>query len=101
MKIQGINNFGMLQQSTTRDVKSLSFPSFGIYKGSKPRAYGEYRWGFYKGYKIEVYDAYNYKQKLIYVSDKLKNFVKSKLFYIENGVKKVTKAEGRRRYGQE
>ena len=71
-------------------------PSFGIYKGCKNREYGQYKWGFYKDFKIEIYDASKFKQKLIYVSDKLKNFVKSKLTYFENGTKKVTKSEGRR-----
>lgn len=68
---------------------------FGIYKGSKQRPYGEYKWGEFKGYKIEVFDAFKHNQKLIYVSDKLKRFVKSKLTYIMDGVKKVTKAEGK------
>ena len=71
--------------------------NFKIYKGSKPKPYGEYMWGEYKGYKIEVYDAYNYKQKLIYVADKFKNFVKSKLFYWQDGKKKITRAEGKKK----
>ena len=70
--------------------------SFKIYKGTKIRPYGEYHWGFFKDYKIEIYDAHKFKQKLIYVSDKFKNFIKSKLTYWQDGVKKVTKAEGRR-----
>lgn len=42
--------------------------SFGIYKGHRPTAYGEYTWGEYKGYKIEIFDAKKYNQKLQYVS---------------------------------
>lgn len=72
------------------------FPiSFGIYKGCKSREYGQYLWGEYKDYKIEVYDAYNYGQKLIYIADKFKNFIKSKLIYWQDGVKKTTQCEGK------
>lgn len=67
--------------------------TFGIYKGSKPTSYGKYIWGEYKEHKIEVYDAFKLQQKLLYVSDKFKNFVKSKLIYIENGTKKITRSE--------
>lgn len=70
--------------------------NFGIYKGCKPREYGLYKWGFYKDYKIEVFDAYNYGQKLIYVSDEYKNFVKSKLIYFQNGIKKIIWCRGSR-----
>lgn len=34
-------------------------PSFGIYKGHRITNYGEYTWGEYKGYKIEIFDAKN------------------------------------------
>ena len=68
--------------------------SFGILKGVKKRPYGEYMWGEYKGYKVEVYDAYKYNQLLIYISKKMQ-FIKSKLTYIVDGEKKVTRAEGR------
>lgn len=68
--------------------------SFGILKGVKKRPYGEYMWGEYRGKKIEVYDAYKFKQLLIYVSENM-HFVKSKLTYWIDGIKKVTKAEGR------
>ena len=76
-------------------IQPTDSTTFKIYKGSKIRSYGEYSWGFYKDKKIEIYDAYNFNQKLIYVSDKFKNFIKSKLTYWQNGIKKVTKAEGR------
>ena len=75
MKIQPINN-----------------TNFGILKGRKRASYGEYLWGEYKGHKIEVYDAYKYNQLLIYVSKNM-NFVKSKLVYWIDGIKKVTRAE--------
>ena len=69
--------------------------AFRIYKGSKIRPYGEYKWGVYRDKKIEIYDAYKHNQKLIYVSDKFKNFIKSKLTYWQDGIKKITRAEGR------
>ena len=68
---------------------------FGIYKGSKKRPYGDYMWGEYKGLKFEVFDAYEFSQRLIYVS-KNYNFIKSKLIYWMDGVKKIIRAEGRR-----
>lgn len=76
----------------THPVDNLSF---GILKNIKKRPYGDYLQGSYKGYNIEVYDAYKYSQLLIYISDKFKRFVKSKLIYLQDGVKKVTRAESR------
>ena len=70
--------------------------SFRIYKGTKIRPYGQYHWGEYKGNKIEIFDAHKENQKLIYVSDKFKNFIKSKLVYWLDGIKKVIRAEGRK-----
>lgn len=67
---------------------------FGILKGVKKKPYGEYLEGEYKGYKVEVYDAFKFNQLLIYVSKNL-NFVKSKLTYWQDGIKKITKAEGK------
>lgn len=87
-------NTGLLQQSTTEGVKPSPSISFGILKGVKKRPYGDYLWGEYKGNKIEVYDAYKYKQLLIYVSKNLR-FLKSKLIYWQDGIKRITRAEGR------
>ena len=70
--------------------------TFGILKYAKAKPYGEYLEGTYKGYNIEIYDAYKYNQLLIYVSDKFRNFIKSKLIYWQDGAKKVTRAEGKR-----
>ena len=51
-------------------------------------------WGVYKGQKIEVYDAKRDKQKLIYVSDNtFLKWIKSKLTYIQNGIKRISKSE--------
>ena len=76
------------------DIQPIQPTSFGILKRVKKRPYGEYLEGEYKGYKIEVYDAYKYNQLLIYVSKNM-NFLKSKLTYWVDGVKKVTRAEGK------
>ena len=69
-------------------------PSFGILKGVKKRAYGEYMWGMYRGKKIEVFDAKKDNQFLIYVSENMR-FLKSKLKYFQDGVQKVLRSEGR------
>lgn len=68
--------------------------SFGIYKGSSKKPYGEYMWGEYKGNKVEVFDAFISNQKLIYISRNMR-FLKSKLIYWVNGIKKIARAEGR------
>lgn len=67
---------------------------FGILKKVKKRPYGDYMEGEYKGLKFEVYDAYKFNQLLIYVSKQM-NFIKSKLTYWQDGIKKVTRAEGK------
>ena len=69
---------------------------FGILEHWHPTLYGDYKRGFYKGLKYEVYDAKKYDQKLIYVSDKLSNWIKSKLIYVDNGIKKVMRADNYR-----
>lgn len=78
----------------TEPIKPTQNVSFGILKEIKKREYGTFMRGEFKGYNIEVYDAYKYNQLLIYISDKCKNFVKSKLTYWMDGIKKVTRAEG-------
>lgn len=77
------------------DIQPIQPVNFGILKKVKKRVYGNYMEGTYKGYNIEIYDAYKFNQLLIYVSDKCRNFIKSKLIYWENGIKKVTRAERR------
>ena len=68
--------------------------NFGILKGVKNRSYGHYMWGMYKGKKIEVFDAWKNNQMLIYVSENMR-FIKSKLVYWMDGVKKVMRAQGK------
>ena len=50
--------------------------------------------GVYKGLNVEVYDADVYNQRLIYISDSCRNFIKSKLIYFVDGIKKIARAEG-------
>ena len=77
--------------------KPVPYPiSFGILKGYRKTAYGEYMWGTYKGHKIEVFDATEkHGQKLQYVSDSLLRWVKSKLIYLQNGIKKINRSEAK------
>lgn len=67
--------------------------TFGIYKGHKPTGYGEFTWGKYRGYNIEIYDAKKDKMKLQYVSDQIRRWIKSKLIYFQDGVRKITRSE--------
>lgn len=70
-------------------------PSFGIYKGTRKTKYGQWTWGVFKGKNIEIYQDFKDKTKLYYVSDKLRNWLKSKLIYFENGIKKVIRSEAK------
>ena len=72
-------------------------PSFGIYKGSKKTPYGDYIWGNYKGYKIEVFDATEkHNQKLYYVrNSQTFKWIKSKLRYFQNGIKKIIRSNAK------
>ena len=70
--------------------------SFGIYLGHKKKYYGNYMWGVFKGRKIEIYDAYENNQKLQYVSDnRTLKWIKSKLIYIQDGIKKVIRSQAK------
>lgn len=66
--------------------------TFGIYKGSKTTHYGHKDYGVYKEHNIEVYHDTKDNMKLQYVSDKFRNFIKSKLIYFDNGIKKIARA---------
>lgn len=70
--------------------------NFGIYKWSKPTSYGERTHGVYKGYNIDIYKDKQDKTKLYYVSDQIKNWIKSKLEYFDKGIKKVVYSENGR-----
>lgn len=67
--------------------------SFGILKGYRKTPYGEYTWGKYKNYRIEIFDAKKYNQKLQYVSeDTTLHWIWSKLKYIQDGVKRIIRS---------
>ena len=75
-------------------IETVNNTHFGILKGIKQRPYGEYMWGEYKGHKVEVFNAYKNNQFLIYVSKNMR-FIKSKLTYWVDGVKKIARAENK------
>lgn len=68
--------------------------SFGIYKITEVKHYGYKDTGFLKNQKLDIYvakdDENGIKHKLYYLSDKVGNFIKSKLVYFENGKKVQT-----------
>lgn len=67
-------------------------PTFRIYEGHEKTPYGERTWGVYKNNKIEIYDAYKDKAKLIHISEiPSGKAVKFKFWYIQDGIKKVIK----------
>ena len=69
-------------------------PTFGILKGYKKTPYGQYTWGEYKGYKIEIFDAKKYNQKLQYVSENnTLRWVWSKLKYVQDGIKRIIRSK--------
>lgn len=67
--------------------------SFGIYKGTKITGYGYKDYGVYKNKNIEIYHDTRDNMKLQYVSDSIRRFIKSKLIYFQNGIKKITRSE--------
>lgn len=66
--------------------------SFGIYLRTKKTPYGHCDIGKYKGHNIEIYHDYQDKTKLYYVSDSVRNWIKSKLMYFDNGIKKFIRS---------
>ena len=70
-------------------------PTFGIYIKTKYTKYGLVDYGVYKGNNVEIYQDYKDKTKLYYVSDKLRNWIKSKLIYFQNGIKRITRSSAR------
>lgn len=75
-------------------IQPQSNVSFGILTEYRKTHYGDYTKGVYKGKRIEIYNATKYNQKLYYVSDnKLLHWIKSKLIYFQNGIKKIIRSE--------
>lgn len=71
--------------------------TFGIYIKTRKTSYGHCDIGKFKENNIEIYHDYETKSKLVYVSDKVRNWIKSKLVYFLNGIKRVSKSENERR----
>ena len=71
--------------------------NFGIYKGTKKTNYGYCDYGVFKDHNIEIYFDKTDKTKLYYVSDMVRNWIKSKLIYFENNIKKVIRSEASQR----
>lgn len=65
---------------------------FGIYKGTKVTGYGKCVYGKYKNNNIEIYTDTKDNAKLYYVSDNLRRWIKSKLIYFHNGIKKIVRS---------
>lgn len=72
--------------------------SFGIYKGIKKTGYGQCMWGEYRGNNIEIYEDKKDRTKLYYISDKFRNWIKSKLEYFDKGKKRTVRSEATKRY---
>ena len=71
-------------------------PSFGILKGYKKTPYGDYIWGTYKNYKIEIFNADKYNQKLHYVSNnQTLKWIESKLRYFQDGIKRIIRSKAK------
>ena len=68
--------------------------NFGIYKWTKYTEYGHHDHGVYRNNNIDIYHDKKDNMKLIYISDILRNWIKSKLTYFDNkGNKRVTTSE--------
>ena len=71
------------------EITPINNTNFGIYKGTKITGYGQCDYGVFRGNNIEIYHDKRDKTKLVYVSDQLRNWVKSKLEYFDKGKKKT------------
>ena len=70
-------------------------PSFGIYKETRKTDYGQWDKGIFRGQNIEIYQDFKDKTKLYYVSDKFRNWIKSKLVYFDKGIKKIIRSNAK------
>ena len=80
-------------------IDTSSQISFGIYKNTRVTSYGQCVSGVFRNKNIEIYSAKEDGRlihKLFYVSDSVRNFIKSKLIYFENGNKKIVRSYGNR-----
>lgn len=72
---------------------SKNSPTFGIYKGTKIKHYGQCVYGQFKDNNIEIYSDNLRQTKLYYVTNKFRKWIKSKLVYFENGIKNTVYSE--------
>ena len=76
----------------------ISPVSFGVYLRTRKTSYGQCDYGVFRNENIEIYTAKengSLLHKLFYVSDAVRNFIKSKLIYFENGTKKILRCYGK------
>ncbi len=76
----------------------ISPVSFGVYLRTRKTSYGQCDYGVFRNKNIEIYTAKengSLLHKLFYVSDAVRNFIKSKLIYFENGTKKILRCYGK------
>ena len=69
--------------------------SFGVYLKTRKTGYGQCDYGIFRNKNIEIYSAKEGDRlihKLFYVSDAVRNFIKSKLIYFEGGIKTVVRS---------
>lgn len=78
-------------------IQPITPINFGIYKGTKTTRYGQCDYGVFKEKNIEIYFDKQDKTKLYYVSDLFRNWIKSKLIYFENNIKKIIRSEANKR----
>lgn len=81
----------MKVQPTTNNPQ----PTFGIYLKTRKTAYGYCNIGKFKGNNIEIYHDLKDNTKLYYISDAVRNWIKSKLIYFENGIKKINRSQSK------
>ena len=71
------------------NIKPIDNTSFGVYKKTIITGYGHKMVGTYKGNNIIIhYDQQN-NIKMFYVTNNFNKWIKSKLEYFQNGVKKI------------
>ena len=80
------------------NINNITQLNFGIYKETKKTRYGQCDYGLYKNKNIEIYYDKQDNTKLFYVSDQLRNWIKSKLIYFEKGIKKIVISQNSRYY---
>lgn len=70
-------------------IQPIDNTKFGIYKKTVFTTYGHKNFGEYKGKNITIYYDTERNVKMFYVTDAMRNWIKSKLIYIQDGVKKT------------